>query len=429
MNLLRIFPKDKTHKIIKSKKFYEGVFISVIITSFVIWLIKIFYDGNISNQFHLFFHDCADFFADTVNVIGYSSQRDPYNNTMYQGLKEKAYPPLVYVFMYFFSRLADMDKYYQLNRFLEMYQEPKFLIIFLILTVLLMILIYELVRTCKTGSSTTKIFTGIAILVSNPMLFSFERANTIILTMFCTLFFLFYYDSENRIMKELSLIAFAVAVALKITPAVLGIVLLHKRQGKEIFRVIMYSVLLTIVPFAFFEGGLSNLPRMFQNIQLNLSHYTSNNGCTLLASMLSFGIFPFEIISIIKILAPYITYVISAIFLISSFLLPTKWERMMVVCLTLVILPSHSDYYCILYLIPPILAFLNETEHKYSDLLILISILMIMQDIQWKLNSVFNYHTAILIMTAVMLIRSAKLIDEKLLCRFKLKPPASRQKP
>lgn len=427
MNSLTIFQRSNTEKIIKSKKFFEGVFISVIITSFIIWLIKIFHDGNSSDQFHLFFQSCTDFFADTLNVIGYSSQRDAYNNTMYKGLAEKAYPPLVYVFMYFFSRLVDMDKYYQLDCFLEMYQEPKFLIIFLILTVLLMIMIYELVRTCKTGSNTTKIFTSITILVSAPMLYSFERANTIILTMFCTLFFLFYYDSENRIMKELSLIAFAVAVALKITPAILGIVLLHKRQKKEIFCVIIYSVLLIMIPFAFCKGGFSNLPRMFENMQLNLSHYTNKQGCTLLASVLNFAIFPSETLSFVMKL---VTYVVCAVFLISSFLLPTKWERMMAVCLTLVILPSHSGYYCILYLIPPILAFLNEAEHKYSDLLILMSILFIMQDIQGELSyCLCNYHTAILIMTAVLFIHSVTLIAKKLLCRFKPQSPASQQMP
>lgn len=391
---------SKIKYIITSRRFYEYTFISVILSTFMLWLFKIFYEGNLSEQFNIFFRGCSDFLADILNVVGYSSQRDVYNNTMYTGLAEKAYPPLTYVFAYFLSRLVDMGQYYKLNYFLWMYQEPRFLIIYLILAIITMIMVYELICSCKTGCHSLKIVTAVTCLLSAPMLYSLERANTIIITMFCTMFFSFFYDSQKCLLRQLAYLSFAVAVSLKLTPAVLGIFLLHKRQWKGVVCVIIYSLILFLTPFAFFEGGLSNLPKMMENMQLNLEVYTSNEGCTLLASILHFVPSPPESLpSIMK----AITYIVSIVFLAASFMLPFKWERMMAVSLTLVILPSHSGYYCLLYLFPPMIAFLNETNHKYPDLLFLLAILFIMQDVrgEWS-DNLFNYHLALLIMTITL---------------------------
>ncbi|MCM1061323.1 MAG: hypothetical protein NC452_13695 [Eubacterium sp.] len=102
---------------IKSKRFYEISFVVVILLGFILWIIGIFHGGKDSSQFQVFFRNCRDFFADMLNVVGYSSQKDVYNNTMYTGLGEKAYPPLTYIITYFFSRLVDMQPYYEKNNF------------------------------------------------------------------------------------------------------------------------------------------------------------------------------------------------------------------------------------------------------------------------------------------------------------------------
>ncbi len=49
------------------------------------------------------------------------------------------------------------------------------------------------------------------------------------------------------------------------------------------------------------------------------------------------------------------------------------------------------------------IAFLNETNHKYPDLLFLLAILFIMQDVRGELSdNLFNYHLALLIMTITL---------------------------
>ncbi|MGN0328171.1 MAG: glycosyltransferase family 87 protein [Lachnospira sp.] len=385
------------------KKFYEVSFIVVVIGSFLLWLIGIFLNGSESSQFDIFFRRCEDFLADTLNVVGYSGERDVYHNTSYMGLGEKAYPPLTYMMMYFFSRLVNIEKYYDNNYFLDMYGEPKFLTIYLIYAVVQIVMIYELIRTCKNGTNGIKIFTAAAVCLSSPMIYSFERGNTIILTVFCTLLYIFNYDSANKLMKELALVALAIATAFKMTPAVLGILLLYNRQWKEAIRIIIYGVITVVLPFFFFQGGLNNILQMFYNMGQNVENYGNAGGTTLMSALVSFGINGSnEMGHIVQML----TYVLCLILMVLAPCMKHKWETAMMISMMLIIAPPHSEYYCMLYIVPSVIMFLNEEEHGISDIIVLVSILMIMYDFQWEVGEkLFNYHLGTIIIIAVLTVR------------------------
>lgn len=389
--------------ILHSGKFYNVLFISITFFFFLLWTFFLFYEGEFSRQFELFFRQCEDFFADAINVVGYASLRDVYNNPI-NGLAEKAYPPLPYFIMYFFSRLVNIDKYYEVGGFLEMYKEPKFLIMFLIYTVVTILLFYELIRSCKKGSNLIKKLTAFAIVLSAPFLFSLERGNTVILTTFFVLFFIFYYDSTNKILKEFALISLAMAVALKMTPAVLGILLLYNKQWKDAIKAVLYGIVIGVLPFFFFKGGISNLFLMIENIKVHFDAYTSAEGCTLLAIALHYGLPATETLSsVMKI----ITYVVCLLFAVAAPLSDTVWEKVLCICMILIILPSHSGYYCILYIIPAIIMFLNEDNHKVSDIIVLLSFLIILCPFQNSLSyMVLNYHFSLFLLVIVMLYRS-----------------------
>lgn len=404
---------------LKSKHFYEICFFIAILTGALLWLIGIFYGGKASSQFSAFFADCNNFLADMVNVVGYSSQKDPYNNTMYTGFGEKAYPPLIYILTYFFSRLVNMQPYYEANHFLAMYTEPKFLIIFIFFIILQQTLFYETVRIKKDGSDFIKCSTAFAVLFSMPMMFSVERGNTVIAAALASMVYIFYYDSESRVKRELALISLAVAAALKITPAVLGILLIYNKQWKDIIRIIVYGIIICILPFFSLNGGLANIPLMLRNISINLNAYSSDDGCTLLACILR--LFNCSFAPWFRTLMKFVTYVFCAIFALYSFLSKVRWEKILSVVMILIILPSHSAYYCTLYMIPAMVEFLNEKEHTYSDFLIFVSFLMIMQPFQIPyLNNIFNYHTALLIIAFVLFFRCFVKTKKKKTIREKL---------
>ena len=102
-----------------------------------------------------------------------------------------------------------------------------------------MIALYELIRSCKNGNKAVKIMSSIAFCLSMPVIFTIERANFLLMTLFFILFYIFNNDSENKIRRELALISLAMASALKLTPAVLGILLLYNKQWKEAIRTVI----------------------------------------------------------------------------------------------------------------------------------------------------------------------------------------------
>ncbi len=392
---------EKMNKVLRSHTFYEAAFIAVIAFSLLLWLAAIFKNGFHSSQFDLFFGRCADFFADMINCVGYSSQKDVYHNTMYTGTYEKIYPALPYIITYCFSKLVDMSKYWEANYFLHMYQEPFFLIIFLIFLFVVLLMIYECIRFYKNGNSLVKIGCAAACVLSMPVIFTIERGNLLLVSEFFLMYFIFFYDNGNKIVRETALFALAAAFAFKLTPAVFGILLLYDRKIKEAVRAAVYALFLGVVPFLFFEGGLSNIRTMFQNISDSGAAYTDATGTPLYACFLALGM---EGSDPRRQFIRIVTYVVCLLIVLGGFW-GSKWEKAMGVSIVLMILPSRSGSYCIIYLIPAMILFLNEAEHRISDLLVLFAILLCMYHIQWPGRQWFDYHLGIILLMLLMMCR------------------------
>ena len=402
---------------LKTKTAFEIIFIATVVLSFLLWITYICIDGSSSPQFNMFFQRCEDFMADSTNVLGYSAGRDPYHNLLH-GLEEKAYPPLTYAIMYLISRVVDVNAIVQKdNNYFYIYNNLQYLTILVIFLILLLLLMYTLIQVTKNGNMAVKTMTALALCCSAPMLYSIERANTIIFTVILCMFFLFYYNSENKVLRELTLIALAIAAAFKMTPALLGIMLLYNKQFKEASRTVIYGIIMVFGPFIFLHGGFSNAPLMFQNMKLNLQAYSSIEGCTLAASLNRFGqtfmngfILPDMIIAIMKI----VTVLTSILLLAVVPFLKFNWEKVAAVVLVLIILPSHSGTYCILYMIPVIVMFLNEEKHRNIDFLYLFCFIMISWDFICPATYIFNFNLAIPIMVIALSITG--LINIKKVC-------------
>ncbi len=396
----------KTLEYLKTRKAYEIIFLVLTFAGFLAWITGLVINGVDGKQIELFIGRCNNFFADITNPMGYAAHRNVYNETYYFGGSERAYPPISYVIAYCFSRIIDMQPYFDANFFWDLYKDPQILIILIIAIIINMLIIYEIVRSYKEGNNAVKIATALAVCVSMPVLFTIERANLLLLTIVFVFFYIFNYDSENRIRKELALMSLAIAASFKLTPAVLGILLLYNKQWKEAVRVIIYGVIFGILPFLFFEGGFSNIAQMFKNASMNLASYSSAEGTTLVAVLVSFGAEATE--HMMKVVQN-ITYVIGAILLFEAFFFNKKWETILAVTMVLIIVPSHSGYYCIIYILPALIAFLNAKEHSYWDLLILMAMFFIVNDFQSYLTqNVLSYHISIVIILLVLLVRGTK---------------------
>ena len=191
------------------------------------------------------------------------------------------------------------------------------------------------------------------------------------------------------------------------TPALLGILLLYNKQWKEAVRTVIYGIIIGIGPFFFFEGGLSNLSQMFNNMKLNVADYKSTSGATLTAAIVSFMGEGAGISDILINVLKWLTYAICLILLVAAPLYENWWERILAVSMVLITAPSHSGHYCIIYVIPAVVAFLNAEQHRLTDWIVEIAFLLIMCDIQSDIGDRFlNYHLAIIIILCVLVVRA-----------------------
>lgn len=229
----------KAKNTLRDNRIFERFFIGATICCFITWLILLLKEGTTSEQFKVFFESTNDLFADMTNVVGWTSQRDVYNNAMYTPVGDKPYPALNYLIVYFFSRTIDMKPYLENEFFLNIYWNPRFMIIYLLFVIFTLVAFYHVVQQAKTGSGKVRAFMAMVVLFSSPMIYTVERGNFVLHSMICVFIFLLYYDSPDKWKRELALICLAIATALKVTPALLGILLLYDKKWKEVLHIII----------------------------------------------------------------------------------------------------------------------------------------------------------------------------------------------
>lgn len=349
---------------------YKRTFSLVIIFSFIAWLIAIIIAPQ-SRQSEVFCLNMHDFFADATNTTGLAHNLNPYLDDSI-GLQNAAYPPLAYALFYLLAHASGSVP----DSYLDYYHDPMWLFLFIGALIISFIAIYTLIIKYTGGrANIDNVLLGIAICVSYPSLHTIERGNIILLTLVALMIYIFYYDSESKIKKEIALLCLAFAAGIKLSPAVFGILLIYKKDWKAAIRAIIYGILVFVLPFFFFEGGIENIAHFFNNMKLHSELVSSNNGTTLenifffwYNGLVYFtkGVEASQNIPM-KIFFLALKYALSALFLLSGFFMKksNKLKSVLNITLVLLIFPSVSQHYCIIYLLPVIVIFLHEADlHK-----------------------------------------------------------------
>ncbi len=340
-------------------------FAAVILFSFLWWIIQLFNEGAQSSQFGLFFLTLNDFFADLQNDIGYVVDKDPYVNNIH-GSWEHGYPPLAYLVYYPFVKIADWSGDY----FLQGYTQTTFLIMLIICIFIVMIIFfYVMYLSLKGMSEPARFLLPFSLCISFPMLFTIERGNSLILAVFFCVVYIMFYESENVVVREIAIISLAIAAGLKMSPAVLGILLLYKKRWFDSVRCAIYGILLFFLPFLFFKGTLiDNLLLMYSNMTANLDFYGDEKGASLIASFYQIGQVmygeDYVMAEFTHDLLRNITLIVSVFLLIVGAICKKEWQRVLIATIASVIIPSHTGTYNVLYFIPFTLVLFKEFENK-----------------------------------------------------------------
>ena len=135
------------------------------------------------------------------------------------------------------------------------------LVFFLAIPLLLTALIWK--DQCRRHGLPRR--TLLLLLLNVPLLYLVERGNMLLLTLPLLLFFLYYKESANACVREIAYLSLALAISLKLYPALFLFFLLAHRRFAALLRTSAYSVAFLVLPsFAF--GGVSALGTLLTNV-------------------------------------------------------------------------------------------------------------------------------------------------------------------
>lgn len=332
----------------------------------ILWLCFLLSRGALISQY--FFYDTRDTGMDFFHSIEYVRGRAPYEkfNTLY--------PPLANLMFYVIYRLIPLDVSNAwastfsegiaargTNIDLRTYQAPMLLFILVIIFSVWMII--ALTRTTlKNYSDAEANMVALCLLISPGMMFAFERGNILFIIVPLICFFIKFRNSNNRIIRELSLLSLAFAAGLKLYPAFFGLLLLRDKQYKESIRAIIYGVLSVVLPMLFFEEGLPGIIEWleiifrfgkgsatpwvgygFANILHRIAFYSDN----LLGIKVQTGWFS------------YAGYAVAALLLFFSLFSKRTWQSILLITMAIIMYQSQEPHvFCIVCI--PMLFFLAE---------------------------------------------------------------------
>lgn len=202
----------------------------------------------------------------------------------------------------------------------------------------------------------------LCLCLSGPFLFILQRGNNIIVPIVLAFFFLNNYESKSGLLRELAIVALAVATAMKMYPVLFGLLLLRQGDRAYTLRAILYGVLAMFVPFLVYDG-LTDIGHFIQNIFTRNAYkestiYGFNYSVSFLASarILVRALFGVELDGL-----PLVANLIPVAFCGATFFAAReRWQQVAAISLAMMWIPSASYTYLICFLAYPLLLLLME---------------------------------------------------------------------
>ncbi len=323
--------------------------------------------GNSASLYALTYDQCTGLFCDFfVPLKTMTSDGVPMRE--YYARTGDIYPPMAVLFFRFVA-LFIPEEFRAFDARFERSVPAFVFTLFCVAMLFALYLIWERRANCGKYSR----FLCLGLLCAAPLLFAVERGNVLLFCILLCFVFLLYYDSPSRVAREVALLALALAAAIKLSPAVFGLLLLKTRRWQETARCVGYGLALFFVPFFFFGGaaGFTDFIRAVTGFapgntaaRDNMIHF--GNQCSNLLAY--FGFPPYIGAKNVRMLQ------IPGILFLCGFALLTKERRKAVLaCAMLMALtPDAGGYYLLSVYLAPLYFFLSEKEQSAWDVLYLI---------------------------------------------------------
>lgn len=173
--------------------------IAICVLYFVYYFLQVLVDGK---YFMSIFPIVSDnTFMDHFNSVN-DAKYDPYND------KFSNYPAMACLIYKAF--LAMVPAEFRGGDGFALRNTQTAMLPFIIYVVFIIWFIQMIVYKKSLLENNSKILFSVIVLLSTPMIFTLERGNLILLSFVLTMFFAFYFESENKVLRELAFIALAI---------------------------------------------------------------------------------------------------------------------------------------------------------------------------------------------------------------------------
>lgn len=312
----------------------------------------------------------SDRFMDFFNPLGYSLHLNPYSNQFGNN------PPLVYVISYILASLLKVltgsENFYQIR-----YASAGWIVYVLFVIFTILVFCWALKKTLKSSITADFVICCLLLCTSYPFLWVLDRGNFVMLAAVLIGIFIVYYSSGQYWVAAIIL---GIAAALKIYPAILGVVFLADKKYKEAVVCACTGIFLTLLSFAVFEGGMVSNILIFLDKSSRYSELGSevpvqilsyNNSLYMLFDIplvfitKQYGIDPTllaEINGPIKIAAILLLILI----IVLCFFIKQTHDRFLLLCSAILLFPFGSgDYNLTIMIIPIIFWLTTEKTSRY----------------------------------------------------------------
>jgi hypothetical protein len=258
--------------------------------------------------------------------------------------------------------------------------------------------------------------------LSYPVLFALDRANVeLALFMFLALFFYFYYARKSN----LGIVFLAMAIAMKLYPAVLLVLLISDKKMREAIFTAFLALGLTFASYIWASwligrGLLETFSLSLQHLSIGSKLYAFvglggiQHGHSLWGTVAVLKILGF-ISDLTSLILPYTAFVGLLFLLVSCYIIfveKTPWKKVALLIFMMILLPYTSNDYTLIHVFFPLALFVNTRPSKYDAFyIVFFGILLIPMDYFW-LN--YDVSISVIVYPLVIMILMTAIIKEGL---------------
>ena len=351
----------------------------------------------------IFYYGGEDLFMDFFNSV-----RDAAQGIEVYTVRHVIYPPmanLIYVICSCFIPARYNNTAWENRQ--NWVRFPEAILFIFLFTLVLCLVYFILVYANIDGSKRRKVAFSFFAVFNAPVLYMIERGNIIFLSLIALMIYVFTYDSDNKVYREIGLLALAFAFSLKLYPVIFGYFLIVDKRFKEAIRCAIYGIAMLILP-SFFFGG----PACFIQLYKNITSF-STGGSPIYSALVSVGILISP--ALISALAYLWCFICGICFAISPFVHKNRWQTYVLGVTLIMLIPSLTSLYLWAFFIIPMMMLSNSKEMptKKEWVFFVIMALMFMFNI-FRFNAVLTINSFIVYpLTAVF---SITIVTETLIC-------------